>query len=41
MSGESNFLFGFVAGVCIIGGLAPVRRPGRPPAFSGSVRLPA
>ena len=27
MSGYSKFLLGFVAGVCIIGGLAPVRSP--------------
>ena len=33
MSGNLNFLLGFIAGLCIIGGLAPFRNPaGHPPA---------
>ena len=33
MSGNLNFLLGFVAGLCIIGGLAPLRNPaGHTPA---------
>jgi hypothetical protein len=32
MSGNSNFVLGFVAGLCIIGSLATVRSPaGQPP----------
>jgi hypothetical protein len=34
MSGNLNFLLGFVAGLCIIGGLASVRNPAaRPPTI--------
>ena len=41
MSGDSKFLLGFVAGVCIIGGLAPVRSAvGQPPAVGRRNRLP-
>ena len=41
MSGKANFLLGFVAGLCIIGGLAPVRiAVGQPPAVGRRNRLP-
>ena len=40
MSGNLNFLLGFVAGLCIIGGLAPVRNPaGHPPAAAEDQRV--
>ena len=29
MNGNFNFLLGFVAGLCIIGSLSPVRNPAR------------
>ena len=40
MSGNFNLLLGFVAGLCIIGGLAPVRNPaGHTPAIEQDQRF--
>jgi hypothetical protein len=38
MIGNLNFLLGFVAGLCIIGSLSPVRNPASHPPAAGQAQ---